>query len=69
LGVGLEVCLERVPEIHECALRREDLQSAQEILVTSGARGAVPVAELEGRALPSVGAGGLAARLQEALAD
>lgn len=68
-GVGLELCLARVPKLHECALRREDLQSAQEILVTNAARGAVPVAELDGHALPSVGSGALATRLDEALAD
>lgn len=68
-GVGLQLCLERVPEIIERDLERSDLENAREILLTNGASGAFPVVEFEGRRLPAAKPGPFLTHLRTALAD
>ena len=68
-GVALAQSLARVPEIEERDLRRADVEGAREVLLTNGARGAFPVAELEERRFPVEKAGPFLSRLRDALSD
>lgn len=51
-GIAREVLSERVPELAERDLRHRDLRRAQALLCTNAVRGARPVVELDGEALP-----------------
>jgi 4-amino-4-deoxychorismate lyase len=51
-GVIRELVMQRVP-VAECAISRNDLLAAEEVFLTNSWFGVMPVATLDGRALPS----------------
>ena len=71
-GVALGLALERLPAIRERDLRRTDLESAREIALTNGARGAFPAVSLEGSPVgrpDPAGYGPMLSALCDALSD
>jgi branched-subunit amino acid aminotransferase/4-amino-4-deoxychorismate lyase len=65
-GIAREVLVERVPDLAERDLRREDLFEARAVLCTNAVRGARPLSELDRKPLPGADHPWVA-RLNEAL--